>query len=330
MFKSAVPLSVQFEVTYRCNNNCTFCYNGESIERCQHVGTEQAKKILTDIAQSGVMSLNFNGGEPLIRGDFFSLASHAKALGLSIHLNSNLTLVRDKATAVRIAEFFPAVCTSLLSGDASVHDELSGRRGAFDEVLRAIELLRDVGVYVAVNVMLCNRNAGDLLKTLELLRRLKVETVLITRYITCDLDRADLHVDDETFFEQLTVLDSYCQTHQCFRRVALPQPIKICETPAHLREFVRRSNIPCTIGLCTATVNYKGELVPCNLIRQPKLGNMPSESLETLWARFDGQKFFKHAHLSGKCLDCVDLAQCGGGCMGYNKGLSFEKRENEE
>lgn len=326
MYKSSVPLSVQFELTYQCNNRCIFCYNGEASREQTPISTSQAKAILKDLAQSGVLSVNFNGGEPLIRKDLFELASYAKELGLDIHLNSNITLVRDWETAQMIAKIFPALCTSLLSADPALHDRLSGRPGAFGEVIESIKLLQQAGVYVAVNVMLCNENSSDLQQTLALLHHLNIETVLITRYATCESSKSNLHLDDASFFEQLRVVVAYQLKYQCFSRISLPQPVRVCEVPHDIRSVVQKWNIPCNVGLCTASIGCDGKLYPCNLVKDPCLGDLLTHSMKDLWDRFDGCYLFCEKHLLKKCRGCVDISDCGGGCMGYNNGLrSTEK-----
>lgn len=283
--------------------------------------TTQAKRILRNLASDGVLSVNFNGGEPLTRSDFFELASYAKSVGLDIHLNSNVTLVRDQETAQKIAVFFPAICTSLLSANPTLHDHLSGRQGAFDETIRGIRLLQQAGVYVAVNIMLCQKNAAGLQETLELLQQLGSETVLITRYVACEGGQGNLHIDDVSFLAQLRIVANYQQTHQCFARIALPQPVQLCGIPDDLRTIIQKWNIPCNIGLCTASIGCTGDLSPCNLIKVPCLGNLLISPLKDLWDQFDGCRFFSEKHLSKRCYDCGDLSYCGGGCMGYNNGL---------
>lgn len=327
MFKSSSPLNVQFEITYRCNNRCIFCYNGCDSRSICPVSTEGAKRILHNLVANGVLGVNFNGGEPLIRDDFFELAAYAKDLGLDIHLNTNATLVCDEVVAKKIATLFPAVCTSVLSFAPLLHDRLCGREGAFRETIEGIQRLQAEGVYVAVNMMLCKENAADLLDTLELLRTLSVQTVLVTRFVSCGGSDRTLHMEDDLFFEKLRLLSGFQSTHACFARISLPQPIPLCQVPVDLIEDVRRWNIPCNIGLCTASVSCTGELTPCNLVKEPVLGNLLTDDFSTLWASFDGKAFCEEQHLLSACLSCGDIASCGGGCKGYNDGMRLRNRK---
>lgn len=320
MFESRLPISVQFELTYDCNNRCIFCYNQINEGEVSPLITEEVKRVLDNISFSGILSVNFNGGEPLLRSDFFEIAGYAKNLGLDIHLNTNATLVRDTYTALKIAELFPAVCVSVLSGKEEVHDLLSGRKGAFQEVLSAIRLLQDKGVYVAVNVMLSSVNIGSFSSTLSFLYELGIQTVLITRYVPCGAKSLALHITDKDFLDCLRLLYNFQQKAKCFARIALPQPLKVCTVPQYLRAIVKEWNIPCHIGLCTASVNCDGSLVPCNLVKKPKLGNLLYDNFVSLWSKFDGGRFSQYSHLMQDCIYCREISFCGGGCKGFNDG----------
>ena len=325
MFKSSSPLNVQFEVTYQCNNQCIFCYNDCDSRSICPVDTDGAKRVLHNLVANDVLGVNFNGGEPLTRDDFFEIATYAKELGLDIHLNTNATLVGDKVAAKKIAALFSAVCTSILSSDPLLHDRLSGRSGALKETLQGIHLLQAESVYVAVNIMLCKENALGFQDTLELLRSLGIQTVLITRFVSCGGNNRKLHMDDMLFFEQLRLLSDFQKKHACFARISLPQPIPPCRVPLDLAEDVRRWNIPCNIGLCTASVSCTGKLTPCNLVKEPVLGNLLEDDLTAIWNSFDGKAFCETQHLALNCLSCQDLVCCGGGCKGYNDGIQYHK-----
>lgn len=312
-----MPINMQFEVTYKCNNNCIFCYNDKQIKKDNELDTVQAKKILDDLCSNGVMSINFNGGEPLVRSDFLELAEYASILGLDIHLNTNASLIDDDY-AKKLSCYFASVCTTLLSGDAHIHDELSGREGAFCDAINGIRALQANDIYVAVNVMMCNKNHISFINTLNLLRELSIRTLLITRYVPDDSQDSGLAISDSDFFNALRIAYEFNVTNHCFDRISLPQPIKLCSVPDDLKPLISEWNIPCNIGLCTASVNAYGFLTPCNLVKDPVLGDLKCESIKTIWKTFDGLRYCQESHLLPKCIKCTELECCGGGCKGYN------------
>lgn len=323
IIKCSIPLSVQFEITYSCNNDCIFCYNSDSLRKEAELDTQEAISAIREMASCGVLSINFNGGEPLSRKDFFDVVEEADRQRLDIHMNTNASLI-DSFTARMVAKYFPSVCTTVLSGSQEVHDCLSGRKGAFKDALAGIRNLQDQSVYVAANIMLSKRNVLDIEKTFGLMKDCKIRSVLVTRYVPCGSNGDDLHISDEEFLGAVKLLYAYNDQHKCFDRIAFPQPFKLCHVSGKLREKIAESNIACNIGLCTASISPNGDLTPCNLVKEPILGNLRNASFISLWSKFEGSRFCMDKHLKQKCITCSHIMSCGGGCKGYNDALRKE------
>lgn len=321
--KCTIPLNVQFEVTYKCNNCCNFCYNPNNFKDKTELTTQEAIHIILDLASCGVLSLNFNGGEPLIRDDFFDIASVAKKNGMDIHMNTNATLI-DDYIASKVAAYFDSICTSILAGDSELHDRMCGRRGAFKDTLYGIRKLQDNSVYVAVNIMLSQMNFSNLEETLNLMRDYNIRSVLVTRYVPDGLHNDILHISNNDFLDAIRILYEYNDKYNCFDRIALPQPFKLCNTSSNIRDNIAEGNIACNIGLCTASISPNGDVVPCNLVKSPVMGNLKKESFIAIWKRFNGADFCLHEHLTEQCATCPDIANCGGGCKGYNDAIRKE------
>src|SRR5665647_1783306 len=104
MQRPAAPFYVQFELTFACNHRCFFCYNEIGGKTAGELSFDEITKILDQLQSAGVYSINFNGGEPLLRADFFEIARYAYGLGFDLHLNSNGTLIGERE-AIAIAEY---------------------------------------------------------------------------------------------------------------------------------------------------------------------------------------------------------------------------------
>ena len=76
-FSDAIPLNAQFELTYRCNHLCTFCYNAPDGNR--EMTTPEIFDSLRKIAEFGVLYVTLTGGEPLCHRDFFKIADETVA-----------------------------------------------------------------------------------------------------------------------------------------------------------------------------------------------------------------------------------------------------------
>ena len=75
-----IPLSVQLDLTYRCNERCIHCY----LDHDDHgeMTTAEIKNLLDQMADAGVFYLTISGGEILMRRDFFEILEHARAAGI--------------------------------------------------------------------------------------------------------------------------------------------------------------------------------------------------------------------------------------------------------
>ncbi len=74
--KLNIPLSVQLDLTYRCNERCVHCY----LDHDDHgeMTTAEIKHLLDEMADAGVFILTLSGGEIFLRKDFFELLEHAR------------------------------------------------------------------------------------------------------------------------------------------------------------------------------------------------------------------------------------------------------------
>jgi len=96
------PLSVHFDLTYRCNERCVHCY----LDHDDHgeLTTAECLKVLDDLARSGTLFLTFSGGEIFLRPDLYEILAAARRLHFDISLKTNALLVTPEHAA-RLREF---------------------------------------------------------------------------------------------------------------------------------------------------------------------------------------------------------------------------------
>src|SRR6185295_2275634 len=92
--KLGIPLSVQLDLTYRCNERCIHCY----LDHDDHgeMTTAEIKHLLDQMADAGVFYLTISGGEIMMRRDFFDILEHARARLFCVKLKTNGVLIREK------------------------------------------------------------------------------------------------------------------------------------------------------------------------------------------------------------------------------------------
>ncbi|MBF0217734.1 MAG: radical SAM protein [Candidatus Omnitrophica bacterium] len=167
-----IPISVSFELTYKCNQKCLFCYQPSPHSSDGEMGTEKVKDVLRELALEGTLFLSLTGGEPLSRPDFWEIARYARSLKFALTLQTNGTLIdRRTAEKLRALGFFQAHI-SLLGQSAATHDALTGMDGAFVRATGAIKLLKRAGLTVLTKTTVVKGNAAELGKIQELAEEL--------------------------------------------------------------------------------------------------------------------------------------------------------------
>lgn len=151
------PFFMSYQITLRCNRRCMFC-DAWRIRAPKELDTEQAKKVVSEIASHGISILGITGGEPLIRKDLEEIAASAKRKGIIVGVNTNGTLLTPRR-ARSISSVFDTVFVSL-DGFEKTHDKIRGERGTFREAMAGLKNLLAVkgDCTVGVNFVLNNVN----------------------------------------------------------------------------------------------------------------------------------------------------------------------------
>ena len=157
--KLGIPLSVQLDVTYRCNERCVHCYLDHN--DYGEMTTAEIKDLLDQLAAAGVFFLVFSGGEVFLRRDFFELLEHARSLLFSVKVKTNAIMIGEKE-ADRLAELgLHGVQVSVYSHRPEVHDRITKVPGSLERTLAGARLLRERGVNVIFANVLMGPNAAD-------------------------------------------------------------------------------------------------------------------------------------------------------------------------
>lgn len=171
---------------FSCNEKCRFCYYLKSVEardRDRDLTTKEAKDLIDYIYGRGIRVLDFTGGEPTIRKDLTELISYAKEVGYeSISLITNgIVMARPDYTRRLVNSGVDDFLFSLHGTDPQSHDDITGFKGSYDLMIKAInnvnELNRDNRIRVRSNTVVCGTNFDKIGESCRILNSLKVSTV---------------------------------------------------------------------------------------------------------------------------------------------------------
>ena len=260
-------LSVHWEITYRCNERCTHCYLDvlpPGAKLPGELSTDEAKRVVDELAELGALTISFSGGEVFLRRDVIEVAQYARQKGFAVRFFTNGILIKA-ALADKIAAVKPVVVElSLYGSDAETHDGLTKVPGSFDLTIRAIKLLleRNVRCIIKTPIMKENIHQIDEMKQLA----------------------ADLGI---TFQYDLTIIPKHTGDLS---------PLQHRPTDTQLLGFLRERISPdtwhlhpqgddfrfCSIGMNSLNIGPYGEIYTCVGARVAA-GNVRQGSLQEIW-----------------------------------------------
>src|SRR5262249_42955877 len=93
--------------------------------------TAEWQAVLLQLADLGILKVNFTGGEPLLRSDAVELMHYAQSIGVRhMHLNTNAILLTPAKQQAVLAAGVRSFNISV-DGPEPEHDRIRGRKGAF-------------------------------------------------------------------------------------------------------------------------------------------------------------------------------------------------------
>lgn len=158
-----IPLAVLLEITHRCPLQCPYCSNPVELDRgSTELTTEEWKKVLSELAELGVLQVHFSGGEPTARKDIVELVQHATDVGLYSNLiTSAVLLTRDKLSALADAGL-SHVQISFQGNEPNVADRVAGLKDAHRKKLEVAKWTRELELPLTVNAVMHRQNLHQL------------------------------------------------------------------------------------------------------------------------------------------------------------------------
>lgn len=136
--RPSAPYRMDLALTYRCNNNCSHCYNARE-RNFPEMSTEEWKRVLDKTWELGIPHVVFTGGEPTLREDLSELVAHAEANGQITGLNTNGRRLSDPEFVGRlVAAGLDHVQITVESYDADIHNAMVSAR-AFDQTISGLK-----------------------------------------------------------------------------------------------------------------------------------------------------------------------------------------------
>jgi MoaA/NifB/PqqE/SkfB family radical SAM enzyme len=165
------PRKVIMNVTYVCNNHCTFCAVGTRTQIDGH--PTRQREYLAEYRAQGVRMVDFDGGEPTLNPELIPLVRYARQIGYErVNVTTNGRLTFYEAFAAKLVRSgLTTLLFSVHGPDARTHAQQVGVAEAFDQTIGGIKncvRLAPRDVELGMNITLTKGNYEKLPEVAEL------------------------------------------------------------------------------------------------------------------------------------------------------------------
>jgi radical SAM protein with 4Fe4S-binding SPASM domain len=321
------PLSVHFDLTYRCNERCVHCY----LDHYDHgeLTTAECLKVLDDLARSGTLFLTFSGGEIFLRQDLYEILAAARRLHFDISLKTNALLVTPERAA-RLCEFgVRRVQISVYSDIPGVHDAITKVPGSLQRTLAAIPVLLEHGLQVKLACPLMQENLMAYRGVIALAEKLGIPYVLDLT-ITPMMDGSGGPLAHRASVSSLLPVLQDPLLHACKPQPGAPAASVVNDSPPAFGsavssgiESLAYEDLPCSAGHNSCYISPYGDVFPCVQLPQAA-GNLRREKFDEIWyhapqlerlraIRESQLPICSRCEIRGYCERCPGLALMEGG-----------------
>ncbi len=329
--KALMPLRYFFELTYRCNLQCPYCYVGNSRDK-DELTTEEWFKIIDQIPWYSFVTLV--GGEPLIRKDFIDILMKTaqKTFG-KLNVVSNGILINDEIIDAFIKSKMMLLSVSL-DGYGDNHDKNRAKAGIFDKIMSNFEKMnaRSKRPMVDIKTIVLENNLDDLVKLYKMCDEMKFNFLSISFLRNNNLKQNSILFDRfvpefngnypiEKYFDMAHFKEVYKELEALKKhskvQIRFSPKFEYAKDPiAKIEEFfntpadkpVKEIYKPCLYPYSNMMINPCGDIYPC---LSQKIGNvkgMPLKDAFNLPNYRCFRKNLKASRVFGACQMCCELS----------------------
>jgi radical SAM protein with 4Fe4S-binding SPASM domain len=325
---------VVWNITRACNLRCVHCYNDSGASKASNeLSTDQAKIVLDDLAQFGVPSVLFSGGEPLMRSDLFELIGYAHQRGLRTVISTNGTLITAEVAKNMKQQAVSYVGISL-DGIGNVNDAFRGVPGAFDKAVQGVRNCRDADLRVGLRLTLTRRNVQDLERLFDFFDTEDIERACF--YHLVPSGRAETIADEDlTHAQSRRAIETILAKTRLLKESGRKTDILTVDNHVdgvylYLKllkeERGRAANVwklltwngggMYSSGVGIGCIDFNGKVHPDQFWWHYDLGDVHERRFSEIWTDNDepllNRLRDRRAHIKGRCRLCQFFEACGG------------------
>jgi len=303
------PIFVQFDVTNACNLHCAHCItsSGDALEN--ELSTDEALKLIEELAELNVFQIGFSGGEVFVRKDIFQLMERAKELGIRVQVTTNATLVNHTIAERLSALELVTVGVSLEGATEESYGKFRGKEN-FKRALKGIKILLEYNLPVKIKTAVSRDNIDEMEDIVKLAVELGVKAV--DMFLLYPEGRAESM--KERTLNREEIKEFLIRLSELRKKYSGKIDVDVDDKPNAFLVDPSLNTSTCGAGVYWAEVLPNGDVVPCVFLKNWVAGNIRKESFREIWNSPLWESFRDRRELRGRCSRCEYSSSCGGGC----------------
>ncbi len=301
---------ISWNTTNGCNMYCAHCYRDAGCKADEELSTDEAKKMLREIAKAGFKIMIFSGGEPMTRPDIVELVQYATDLHMFPVFGTNGTLITPELAKKLKAAGTRGVGISLDSLDKAKHDKFRSFPGGWDGAVRGMMNCKDAGIPFQIHMTVMDWNQHEIEDMVDYAQKIGAHAVhfffLVPTGRAKTIEEESLRA--EQYEDVLTrIMKKQEQVDIELKPTCAPQFLRIADQLGIKTRFHRG----CLAGLSYCIISPKGKVQPCAYLKM-EIGDVRETPFDEIWENSPVLKKLRTCDYSGGCGACQYKGMCGG------------------
>lgn len=305
---NALPTTISWEITHKCNLRCVMCVfygkNGRIPKFERSIGLQKSIRIIDNISaaykRDELPYLIFTGGEPLFHKGICEIIRTAHQRGFKIQLISNLS-VDDEKLIKDIANIGIHTLMVSIDGVGECHDRIRRCPGLFKRVINNILLFRkhtppNSETQLILNCVITKHNYNDLTSLVGLAKSMdcaiifEYPMILDKRTLINQSRYTKIHLGESiltrSYYEPYSGNDVSCIEHNIRAAIRIadelkiplkirPKAINVKYTKEYFTDFDMELYKSCIWNSKSCKIDPEGNVIGCinycfgNLLKTP-------------------------------------------------------------
>lgn len=306
--------TVELHITDACTHSCPYCYaDAKLTPYSKYAEVSLTKRIIDEMALSGVEVVALLGGDPIRHPHFVEIAKYVKSSGMKVACMSNTMAIKGHSPE-EMCKIIDSIDTTIHASTPEEHDSFCECKGAYDLSMSQLETYSQLGVVVNIVVNIIPQTYNKIYDIVRgvISRNVKVSSLLTQRILP--FGRAENSKEYDVTAEQVNI--AFSQIERAVGdfgiSISVEDPYPLCCIEERYWKFMHG----CPEGFNRVAIGIDGSVFRCGAVPDYSMGNVLDTPLLQIWGTsrvFNIVRNNSHLIIE-ECQNCQLRERCCGGC----------------